>query len=108
MDFLIQSAYAQGAAPQGGGFSPILIMVAFIALMYFMMIRPQQKRQKEHANLVANLKVGDEVLTTGGILGVITGISEHYAIVKVADNTEIKIQKQSISAVVPKGTFDEA
>lgn len=107
MDFLIQSAYAQGAQP-GGGFSPILIMIVFIALMYFMMIRPQQKRQKEHAQLVANLKVGDEVLTSGGILGVITGISDHYAVVKIADNTEIKIQKASVASVVPKDTFENA
>ena len=107
MDFLIQNAYAQGA-PTGGGFSPILIMVVFIALMYFMMIRPQQKRQKEHAALVAGLKVGNEILTNGGILGVITGISDHYAIVKVADNTEIKIQKSSIGSVVPKDTFENA
>jgi preprotein translocase subunit YajC len=107
MDFLIQSAYAQGA-PQGGGFSPILIMVVFIALMYFMMIRPQQKRQKEHAQLVANLKVSDEILTTGGILGIVTGISDHYAIVKIADDTEIKIQKSSVASVVPKDTFENA
>ncbi|NIL95335.1 MAG: preprotein translocase subunit YajC [Woeseiaceae bacterium] len=107
MDFLIQNAYAQGA-PQGGGFSPLLVMVAFIALMYFIAIRPNQKRQKEHAQLVAALKVGDEVLTTGGILGIITGISDHYAVVKIADNTEIKIQKTSVAAVVPKDTFDNA
>lgn len=107
MDFLIQSAYAQGAQ-QGSSFSPILIMVVFIALMYFMMIRPQQKRQKEHAELVANLKVGDEILTNGGILGVITGISDHYAVVKIADNTEIKIQKASVASVVPKDTFENA
>jgi preprotein translocase subunit YajC len=107
MDFFIQSAHAQGAAP-GGGFSPILIMVVFIALMYFMMIRPQQKRQKEHTALVSNLKVGDEILTTGGILGIITGISDHYAIVKIADNTEIKIQKSSVASVVPKDTFENA
>ena len=107
MDFLIQSAYAQGAQPSGG-FSPILIMVVFIALMYFMMIRPQQKRQKEHAQLVANLKVGDEVMTSGGILGVITGISDHYAVVKIAENTEIKIQKASVASVVPKDTFENA
>jgi preprotein translocase subunit YajC len=107
MDFLIQNAYAQGAAP-GGGFSPILIMVAFIALMYFMMIRPQQKRQKEHAALVSALSVGDEILTSGGILGIVTGISDHYAIVKIADNTEIKIQKSSVGSVVPKDTFENA
>ena len=107
MDFLIQNAYAQGA-PQGGGFSPILIMVAFIALMYFMMIRPQQKRQKEHAALVSALKVGAEILTTGGILGIVSGISDHYAIVKIAENTEIKIQKSSVASVVPKDTFENA
>jgi preprotein translocase subunit YajC len=107
MDFLIQNAYAQGAT-QGGGFSPILIMVAFIALMYFMMIRPQQKRQKEHAALVSALSVGDEILTSGGILGIVTGISDHYAIVKIADNTEVKIQKSSVASVVPKDTFENA
>lgn len=107
MDLLIQNAYAQGA-PQGGGLSPLLIMVAFIALMYFIAIRPNQKRQKEHAQLVAGLKVGDEILTTGGILGIITGISDHYAVVRIADNTEIKIQKTSVAAVVPKDTFDNA
>jgi preprotein translocase subunit YajC len=107
MDFLIQNAYAQGAT-QGGGFSPILIMVAFIALMYFMMIRPQQKRQKEHAALVSALSVGDEILTSGGILGIVTGISDHYAIVKIADDTEVKIQKSSVASVVPKDTFENA
>lgn len=107
MDFLIQNAYAQGA-PQGSGFSPLLIMVAFIALMYFIAIRPNQKRQKEHAQLVGALKVGDEILTNGGILGIITGLSDHYAVVKIADNTEIKIQKTSVAAVVPKDTFDNA
>ena len=107
MDFLIQNAYAQGAQ-QGGGLSPLLIMVAFIALMYFIAIRPNQKRQKEHAAMVGALKVGDEILTNGGILGVITGLSDHYAVVRIADNTEIKIQKTSVAAVVPKDTFDNA
>ena len=108
MDFLIQSAHAQGAAAPGGGINPFIIMIGFIALMYFIMIRPQQKRQKEHASLVAALKVGDEVLTTGGILGIITGVSDHYAIIKVAENTEIKIQKSSVASVVPKDTFENA
>lgn len=107
MDFLIQNAYAQGA-PQGGGFSPLLVMVAFIALMYFIAIRPNQKRQKEHAQMVSALKVGDEILTNGGILGIITGLSDHYAVVRIADSTEIKIQKSSVAAVVPKDTFENA
>ena len=86
-----------------------LIFIGGILLVfYFFMIRPQQKKQKAHSELVASLKVGDEVLTAGGILGQITGVSEHYAVIKISDNTEIKIQKGSVSMVVPKGTYDEA
>ncbi|MDH3860372.1 MAG: preprotein translocase subunit YajC [Gammaproteobacteria bacterium] len=107
MDFFIQNAYAQGAA-QGDGTSFIIMMVLMFAAFYFLLIRPQQKKQKQHTELVAGLKVGDEVLTAGGILGKITGVSEHYAVVAISDNTEIKIQKASVSMVVPKGTYDEA
>lgn len=108
MDFFIQNAHAQGAQPQGDGTSFIIMMVLMFAAFYFLLIRPQQKKQKQHQELVAGLSVGDEVLTAGGILGVITGVSEHYAVVRISDNTEIKVQKQSISMVVPKGTYDEA
>jgi preprotein translocase subunit YajC len=83
-------------------------MVLMFAAFYFLLIRPQQKKQKQHQELVSGLQVGDEVLTAGGVLGKITGVSEHYAVISISDNTEIKIQKQSISAVVPKGTYDEA
>ena len=107
MDFFIQNAYAQGAA-QGDGTSFIIMMVLMFAAFYFLLIRPQQKKQKQHTELVAGLKVGDEVLTAGGILGKITGVSEHYAVIAISDNTEIKIQKASVSMVVPKGTYDEA
>jgi preprotein translocase subunit YajC len=58
--------------------------------------------------MVAALQVGDEVLTAGGVLGRITGVSDHYAVVQISENTEIKIQKSSVSAVVPKGTYEEA
>ena len=107
MDFFIQNAYAQGAQ-QGDGTSFIIMMVLMFAAFYFLLIRPQQKKQKQHQELVSNLQVGDEVLTAGGILGKISGVSEHYAVIAISDNTEIKIQKQSVSAVVPKGTYDEA
>ena len=107
MDFFIQNAYAQGAS-QGDGTSFIIMMVLMFAAFYFLLIRPQQKKQKQHTELVAGLSVGDEVLTAGGILGKITGVSEHYAVVAISDNTEIKIQKASVSMVVPKGTYDEA
>ena len=107
MDFFIQNAYAQGAQ-QADPFGFLLPMIIIFVAFYFLLIRPQQKKQKQHTELVAALQVGDEVLTAGGILGKVTGVSEHYAVVKVNDNTEIKIQKASVSAVVPKGTYDEA
>ena len=107
MDFFIQSAHAQGAQ-QGDPFGFLLPMIVIFAAFYFLLIRPQQKKQKAHSALVSNLKTGDEVLTAGGILGKITGVSEHYVVVKIAENTEIKMQKASISQVVPKDTFDNA
>jgi preprotein translocase subunit YajC len=107
MDFLIQNAYAQGAQ-QSDPFSFLLPMIVIFAAFYFLLIRPQQKKQKAHTALVSGLKAGDEILTAGGILGVITGISEHYAIVRIADSTEIKIQKSSVAQVVPKDTFENA
>jgi preprotein translocase subunit YajC len=105
MDFFIQNAYAQGAQ-QGDGTSFIIMMVLMFVAFYFLLIRP--KKQKQHTELVAGLQVGDEVLTAGGILGKITAVSEHYAVISISDNTEIKVQKASISMVVPKGTYDEA
>ena len=107
MDFLISNAYAQGAQ-QADPFGFLLPMVVIFGAFYFLLIRPQQKKQKAHSALISALKVGDEVLTAGGILGKVTGVSDHYAIVSINENTEIKIQKSSVSQVVPKGTFDEA
>ncbi|MDH3531314.1 MAG: preprotein translocase subunit YajC [Gammaproteobacteria bacterium] len=107
MEFFIQSAHAQ-SAPAGDPFGFLLPMIIIFAAFYFLLIRPQQKKQKAHAALVANLKEGDEVLTAGGILGKITGVSEHYVVVQISDNTEIKMQKASVSQVVPKDTYDNA
>lgn len=108
MDFFIQSAHAQGAAAQGDSTSFIIMMVLMFGAFYFLLIRPQQKKQKAHAALVAALKAGDEILTAGGILGKITGVSEHYVVVQIGENNEIKMQKASVSMIVPKGTYDEA
>jgi len=107
MEFFIQSAHAQGS-PGGDPFGFLLPMIIIFAAFYFLLIRPQQKKQKAHAALVANLKEGDEVLTAGGILGKITGVSEHYVVVQISENTEIKMQKASVSQVVPKDTYDNA
>lgn len=103
---LISPAYAQGgggAAP-GGGFDLILIVVMMV-VFYFLLIRPQQKRAKEHRELVSALSKGDEVLTSGGILGRITKVTDDYVVVEIADNLEIKLQKHSIQATLPKGTI---
>ena len=107
MDFFISNAYAQQAAPQGSLIDLWPLVVIFIAF-YFLLIRPQQKKQKAHNEMVSALQVGDEIMTAGGILGRITGVSEHYAVVQISDNTEIKVQKNSVAQVVPKGTFEEA
>ncbi len=107
MDFLISPAYAQGA-PQGDAFGFFLPMIVIFVAFYFLLIRPQQKKQKAHSALVGALSTGDEVVTAGGVLGKVTAVSEHYATVKIADGVEIKVQKSTVSAVVPKGTFDAA
>ena len=97
---------------KGGGLRLTLaikvLMGSTSTLPSLLLIKKQQKKQKQHNELVAGLQVGDEVLTAGGILGKITGVSEHYAVIAISDNTEIKIQKASVSMVVPKGTYDEA
>jgi preprotein translocase subunit YajC len=107
MEFFISNAYAQGAQ-QGGALGFILPMAVIFVAFWFLLIRPQQKKQKAHAALVSALSVGDEVMTAGGILGKITNVTEHYAAVEIADGTVIKVQKMSVSQVVPRGTYDAA
>lgn len=107
MEFFISNAYAQDA-PQADPLGFLLPMIVIFAAFYFLLIRPQQKRQKAHTQLVAGLSVGDEVVTAGGILGKVTAVTDHYASLQIADNVEIKVQKSTVSAVVPKGTMDAA
>lgn len=106
-DFFISAAHAQGAQ-QGSPFGFFLPMLIIFGAFYFLLIRPQQKKQKAHSALVAALSAGDEVLTAGGILGEVTAVSDHYATLKIADKVEIKVQKSTVSAVVPKGTISAA
>ena len=73
-----------------------------------MLIRPQMKRSKEHRNLVAGLAKGDEVVTNGGVLGRITDVSESFVTLEIADNTQIKLQRQAVANVMPKGTINSA
>ncbi len=111
MSFFIPSAMAQAADGAGSGGAE-MINIAFIVglfvLFYFIAIRPQQKRSKEHKNMVEALKKGDEVVMTSGMLGKITNIEDNYATVKVADNVEIKFQRVAVHAILPKGTIKSA
>jgi preprotein translocase subunit YajC len=80
-------------------------MIAMFALLWFLMIRPQMKKAKEHKNMVEALAKGDEVLTQGGIAGRITEVGEGYLSVEIADNTVVKMQRQAVANVLPKGTL---
>lgn len=100
---LAQAAAAQPAA--GGGMQMIIMMVVLCGLMYFMMIRPQMKRQKEHRALIAGLSKGDEVVTNGGIAGRVDEVGETFISVEIAPNVTVKVQKGAVSQVLPKGSL---
>lgn len=109
MNSLIPPAWAQGAQVSSGSqFAPLLVMVAFIAIFYFLLMRPQQKKNKEHQQLISKLAVGDEVVTNGGMLGRITDVGDSFVTLEVADGVRIKIQKFQVSALMPKGTLRSA
>jgi preprotein translocase subunit YajC len=104
---LISNAHAQSllsglTLDSVSGFLPIILM---FVVLYFLMIRPQQKRQKEQKDMIAALTKGDEVVTSGGLLGIITRVSENHVAVEVAAGTEILMQKTAIVAQLPKGTL---
>ncbi|KAI1696625.1 preprotein translocase subunit domain-containing protein [Ditylenchus destructor] len=87
-----------------GGIVQMLPLVALFAIMYFLMIRPQMKRQKEHKALVEALAKGDEVITAGGLLGKVSKIEESYLRVEIAPGVEIQVQRSAVVQVLPKGT----
>jgi preprotein translocase subunit YajC len=105
MSFFISDAYAAGAAPQDNGLGSILLIGLMIVAFYFLLWRPQQKRTKEHQQLLSNLAKGDEVATTSGILGKVKDIGEQFVTLEIANGVEVKIQKQAVGAVMPKGTL---
>jgi len=83
---------------------PFVMMGGILVLFYFMLIRPQNKRRKEHQNLLAGLQKGDEVVTAGGMVGVINKVEDDFVKVQVAPNIEIRVQKSAVGATLPKGT----
>ena len=87
-------------------FDPTLFLLfGFMILIYFLMIRPENKRRKTHQEMLASLDLGNEVVTAGGILGKVSKISDQYIELSISENTKIKVQKTSISTVLPKGTL---
>lgn len=107
MDFLIPAAMAQAQTGETGQspWSFFIMMGGLFLFMYLFMIRPQQKRAKEHKQLVASLSKGDEVLLNSGLVGKINKVDDNYVELEVADNTQLKFQKTAVHAVLPKGTI---
>ncbi len=101
----ISNAYAQGAESAAGGLMSFLPIILMFVVLYFLMIRPQMKRQKETRAMIAALAKGDEVVTAGGILGKVTKVNDGYVTVEIAENTEVVIQKSAVSTLLPKGSI---
>ena len=110
MSSLISTAHAQatGAAPAGGQMTSFLFMAGIIVVFYFVLIRPQQKRAKEHQAMLSKLAAGDEVITAGGIVGRVSEVGDTFVVVEIADNVRIKVQRGQISSLLPKGTYKGA
>lgn len=110
MNFLISEAWAEapaaaGAQAQGSPFTTLIMLGVLFAAFYFILIRPQSKRAKEHKAMIAALAKGDEVVTAGGVLGRITNLGDAYVTVHIAEGVEVKVQRQAVQTVLPKGTI---
>ena len=106
MDFFLSAAYAQaGAPPQPSLMAQLLPLLLLGVLFYFMLIRPQMKRNKEHRELVGGLSKGDEIVRSGGLAGRVTDVGEVYLRPEIAEGTEVKVQKAAVAQVLPKGTL---
>jgi preprotein translocase subunit YajC len=104
MNFFISNAYAQSAVGSETLMSLAPLVIIF-GVFYFLLIRPQSKRQKEHKELIGNLSTGDEVTTAGGMLGKVTEVKDDFVKIQVADNVVVTVQKHTVGAVMPKGTI---
>jgi preprotein translocase subunit YajC len=105
---MISLAHAQTAAASSdptGGFMQLLPMILMFAVLWFLMVRPQMKKAKEHKALIAAIAKGDEVVTSGGLLGKVVKVGDNYVTLEIAAGTEVVVQKPSIGLVLPKGTL---
>lgn len=107
MDWFISTAAAQtaGTAAQANPFTSMLPLLLIFVVFYFMLIRPQSKRAKEHKAMIAALEAGSEIATAGGIIGKVTEVGDNFVTVEIASNVLVKVQRNTISQVLPKGTL---
>ena len=107
MSFFVSDAMAQSPAPAGDGGMSIIFLIGMFVIMYFFLIRPQVKRQKEHKAMVEGLKKGDEIQTMGGLMGKIIELGDNFMKVEVADNVDVTVRKASVEAIMPKGSLKD-
>ncbi|MEK9786301.1 MAG: preprotein translocase subunit YajC [Gammaproteobacteria bacterium] len=105
MSFLISDAWAQAGGEAGGSLFSLLPLVVIFVLFYFLLIRPQQKRAKQHKEMVAALKKGEEIVTNGGLLGKVIDVDDNFVTVEIASGLNVRIQRQAVAQVMPKGTY---
>ncbi len=106
MNFFINDAFAQGGgAAAGPGMGDFLFLIVLFAVFYFLLIRPQQKRAKEHKKMVEAIAKGDEIVTNGGLLGRVTKVGENFITLEIADGLEVRIQRGAVGSLMPKGTM---
>jgi preprotein translocase subunit YajC len=110
MDFFINSAHAQATGATGGQgiLSALMLPVLLLVVFYFLLIRPQNKRAKEQKEMLSKVTAGDEVATTGGILGKVVEVGEQFLTLEIAAGVSIKLQKFQVAQVLPKGTVKNA
>ena len=104
MNFFISDAWAQEGAGGGSGLLSLAPLIIIFVLFYFLLIRPQQKRSKQHKEMVAAMKEGDEVVTNGGLLGTVTSLDDSFASIEVAAGTVVRVQRHAVAQMMPKGT----
>ena len=105
-NFFIQNAWATETPPlQGGGLAGFIPLIILFVVFWFFLIRPQMKQAKEHKTMVAELAKGDEIVTAGGLLGKIIELGDNFVVLEIAKETQVKVQRNSISMTLPKGTI---
>ena len=105
MSIFFENAWAQGGATGGDSFLSFLPLIIIFVVFYFLLIRPQSKKQKEHQEMISSLEVGNEVVTAGGVLGKIKEINDQYVQLQISESVIIKVQRHTIGALMPKGTI---